>query len=105
MIIKNINLGKSKFFPSIFFIIFLLKICHLHAQDEVYFGKKVNIKILDKLSSKSKLLKIALESAKIKSELIPVRNGGHGKNVFKEEFQNKMVMFFKKELNKYTINE
>jgi dipeptidyl aminopeptidase/acylaminoacyl peptidase len=53
----------------------------------------------------SKVLKIALESAKIQSELIPVRNGGHGKNVFKEEFQNKMVMFFKMELNKYTINE
>ena len=53
----------------------------------------------------SKVLKIALESAKIQSELIPVRDGGHGRNVFKEEFQNKMVMFFKNELNKSPVNE
>ncbi len=53
----------------------------------------------------SKVLKIALDSAKIQSELISVRDGGHGRNVFKEEFQNKMVMFFQKELNKPAINE
>ena len=34
----------------------------------------------------SKVLKIALESAKIQSELIPVRDGGHGRNVFKGSF-------------------
>ncbi len=70
MIIKNINLGKSKFFPSFFFIIFLLKICHLYAQEEVYFGKKVDIKILDKLSSKSKLLKINIGEEYIFKNLI-----------------------------------
>ena len=53
----------------------------------------------------SKVLKIALDSESIESELISVRDGGHGKNVFKEEFQDKMVIFFKNELNKPAINE
>ena len=30
----------------------------VHAEDEIYFGKKVDVQILDKLSSKNKLIKI-----------------------------------------------
>ena len=57
MKIKNINLGKSKIsLISIFF--YLLTICTVQADDLDYFGKKIDIRILDKLSSKSKLLKL-----------------------------------------------
>ena len=42
MIIKNINLGKSKFFPSFFFIIFLLKI----NIGEEYIFKNLILKVL-----------------------------------------------------------
>ena len=58
MYIKNINLGKNKFFYLflIFFINFF--IMSVHAEDEIYFGKKVDVQILDKLSSKNKLVKI-----------------------------------------------
>ncbi len=48
----------------------------------------------------SKVFKIALDSQKIKNELISVKDGGHGKNVFKKEFQDKMISFFKNEFNK-----
>jgi len=48
----------------------------------------------------SKVFKIALDSEKIKNELISVKDGGHGKNVFKKELQDKMISFFKNELNK-----
>ncbi len=70
MIIKNINLGKSKFFSYFFFFIFLLKTCHLYAQEDIYFGKKVDIKILDKLSSKSELLKVNIGEEYILKNLI-----------------------------------
>ena len=57
MKIKNINLGKSKILLiSIFF--YLLTISTIQADDLDYFGKKIDIRILDKLSSKSKLLKL-----------------------------------------------
>ena len=57
MKIKNIDLGKSKIsIISIFFV--LLMIIIVKADDFDYFGKKIDIKILDKLSSKSKLLKL-----------------------------------------------
>ena len=57
MKIKNIDLGKSKFsLISIFF--YLLTISTVQADDLDYFGKKIDIRILDKLSSKSKLLKL-----------------------------------------------
>mgnify|MGYP001483162963 CR=1 FL=1 len=57
MKIKNINLGKSKIsLISIFF--YLLTISTVQADDLDYFGKKIDIRILDKLSSKSKLLKL-----------------------------------------------
>ena len=54
---KNINLGKSKILIiSIFF--YLLTIIIVQADDFDYFGKKIDIRILDKLSSKTKLLKL-----------------------------------------------
>ena len=57
MKIKNINLGKSKIsLISIFF--YLLTINTVQTDDLDYFGKKIDIRILDKLSSKSKLLKL-----------------------------------------------
>ena len=57
MKIKNINLGKSKILIySIFF--YLLMVIIAQADDLDYFGKKIDIRILDKLSSKSKLLNL-----------------------------------------------
>ena len=57
MKIKNIDLGKSKIsIISIFFC--LLMVIIVQAEDLDYFGKKIDIRILDKLSSKSKLLKL-----------------------------------------------
>ena len=55
MKIKNIDLGKSKI-VKISILLYLLKICIVQADDFDYFGKKIDIRILDKLSSKSKLL-------------------------------------------------
>ena len=57
MKIKNIDLGKSKI-PIISIFFYLLTIVIVQADDLDYFGKKIDIKILDKLSSKSKLLKL-----------------------------------------------
>ncbi len=57
MKIKNIDLGKSKItIISVLFYLFTIYI--VHADDLDYFGKKIDIRILDKLSSKSKLLKL-----------------------------------------------
>ena len=58
MIIKNINLGKNKFFIIIFFLIFFFQKNYLNSNDKIYFGNNVDIKILDKLSSKNKLIKL-----------------------------------------------
>ena len=57
MKIKNINLGKSKI-VIIFIISYFFTTCTAKADDLDYFGKKIDIRILDKLSSKSKLLKL-----------------------------------------------
>jgi hypothetical protein len=57
MKIKNIVLGKSKI-ANILFSFYLLMVCIAQADDLDYFGKKIDIRILDKLSSKSKLLKL-----------------------------------------------
>ncbi len=57
MKIKNIDLGKSKI-VKILILINLLTICLVQADDLDYFGKKIDIRILDKLSSKSELLKL-----------------------------------------------
>ena len=57
MKIKNIDLGKSKIsIISVFF--YLLMTIIVQGDDLDYFGKKIDIRILDKLSSKSKLLKL-----------------------------------------------
>ena len=58
MIIKNISLGKNKFFIIIFFFIFFFQKNYLNSDDKIYFGNNVDIKILDKLSSKNKLIKL-----------------------------------------------
>ena len=58
MYIKNINLGKNKFFYLIFILYINFLITLVYAEDEIYFGKKVDVQILDKLSSKNKLVKI-----------------------------------------------
>ena len=53
MIIKNIKVGNNKFF-IILTLLFFFK--DVYSSDEIdYLGKKVDIKILDKLSSKNKL--------------------------------------------------
>ncbi len=59
MIIKNINLGKSNFYLIVILIIQLVAILS-YANDNIYYGKTVDIKILDKLSSKNKLIKIKI---------------------------------------------
>ncbi len=58
MIIKNISLGKNKLFIIIFFLIFFFQKNYLNSNDKIYFGNNVDIKILDKLSSKNKLIKL-----------------------------------------------
>ena len=59
MTTKNINLGKIKFF--LFFCLFTqFHIVNGYTDEPIYFGTLVDIKILDKLSSKSKLLKLKI---------------------------------------------
>ena len=54
---KNIDLGKNKI-SKISILLYLLSIYIVQADDLDYFGKKIDIRVLDKLSSKSKLLKL-----------------------------------------------
>ena len=59
MTIKNINLGKIKFI--LFFYLFTqFQTINGYTDEPIYFGTSVDIKILDKLSSKSKLLKLKI---------------------------------------------
>ena len=58
MYIKNINLGKNKFLYLILIITINFLTIFAYSEDEIYFGKKVDVQILDKLSSKNKLVKI-----------------------------------------------
>ena len=60
MSLKNINLGKIKFFTLVIFILTKFQTMEIYAEENIYFGKYVDIKILDKLSSKSKLLKLTI---------------------------------------------
>ena len=70
MIIKNTNLGKSKFYLIIILIVQFVTILS-YANDNIYYGKNVDIKILDKLSSKNTVLKIKIgEEKKFKNLLI-----------------------------------
>ena len=57
MKIKNIDLGTSKISVTLIFL-YILMICTVQADDLDYFGKTIDIRILDKLSSKTKLLKL-----------------------------------------------
>ena len=58
MYTKNINLGKIKLYYLFTFFLFSFLITPSFAEEEIYFGKIVDIKILDKLSSKNNLIKI-----------------------------------------------
>ena len=58
MIIKSINLGKNKFFFLLLILLLQSQVSKVYAEDETYYGKIVDVKILDKLSSKNKLIKI-----------------------------------------------
>ena len=58
MITKSINLGKNKFFFLLLILLLQSQVSKVYAEDETYYGKKVDLKILDKLSSKNKLIKI-----------------------------------------------
>ena len=70
MYIKNINLGKNKFFYLILILYTNFLIILVYAEEENYFGKKVDIQILDKLSSKNKLVKINIGEEFIFKNLI-----------------------------------
>ena len=58
MNIKNIKLGKNSFYYLLLIAFFYLQIAIAHSEEETYFGKTVDIKILDKLSSKNKLINL-----------------------------------------------
>ena len=58
MITKSINLGKNKFFFLLLILLLQSQVSKVYAEDETYYGKIVDLKILDKLSSKNKLIKI-----------------------------------------------
>ena len=59
MTIKNINLGKIKFI--LFFYLFTqFQIVNGYTDEPIYFGTSVDIKILDKLSSKNRLLQLKI---------------------------------------------
>ena len=58
MIIKNIKLGKNNFIFLLFIFLLQLQIFPAKSKEETYFGNFVDIQILDKLSSKNKLIKI-----------------------------------------------
>ena len=70
MYIKNINLGKNNFYCLLFILLFQLQILSANAEEETYFGKIVDIKILDKLSSKNKLIKINIGEEYIFKNLV-----------------------------------
>ena len=59
MNIKNINLGKIKIF-LLSFILILFPTVKGIADKPIYFGTSVDIKILDKLSSKNKSLQLKI---------------------------------------------
>ena len=70
MIIKNINPGKIKNFFFIFFFLLQFQFLDIDAQENIYLGKKVDIKILDKLSSKNELLEVNIGEDHIFKNLI-----------------------------------
>ena len=69
MNIKNINLGKIKIF-LLSFILTQFPIVKGFSEKPIYFGSSVDIKILDKLSSKNKLIKIKVGDEYIFKNLV-----------------------------------
>ena len=59
MTIKNINLGKIKFI-FFFYLFTQFQIVNGYTDEPIYFGTSVDIKILDKLSSKNRLLQLKI---------------------------------------------
>ena len=55
---RNINLGKNNFFYFLFILLSHFFIFTSSIGDQIDIGKTVDIKILDKLSSKNKLLNV-----------------------------------------------
>jgi len=74
MIIKNIKLGKIKFNLSLLLLFILSPALGYTSSENInYFGKFIDIKLLDKLSSKSKLLKLEIgKEHKYKNLIIKV---------------------------------
>ncbi len=70
IISKNINLGKIKLFSYLLIILLLLQTNKAIPEDNNYFGSNVDIKILDKLSSKNKLLSLNIGEDYIFKNLI-----------------------------------
>ena len=70
MFIKNINPGKIKILIFFLFTIIAFKATLTFAEENSHFGKKVDIKILDKLSSKNKLIKLNVGEENIFKNLI-----------------------------------
>ena len=70
IISKNINLGKIKPFSHLLIILLLLQTNKAIPEDNNYFGSNVDIKILDKLSSKNKLLSLNIGEDYIFKNLI-----------------------------------
>ena len=60
MNLKSTNLGKNRFKYFIVILLFQVLIVPAFADKETYFGKTVDVKILDKLSSKNELIKIEI---------------------------------------------
>ena len=56
---RNINLGKIKFF-LFFYLVTQFQIVNGYTDEPIYFGTSVDVKILDKLSSKNKLLQLKI---------------------------------------------
>ena len=57
---KNTNLGRNKFFFLLLIFLFYIQTDITHTEEESYFGNMVDIKILDKLSSKNQLIKVKI---------------------------------------------
>ena len=70
MIIKNINLGKNNFIFLLFILFFQFQTSPANAEEEIYFGNFVDIKILDKLSSKNKSITINIGEEYIFKNLV-----------------------------------
>ena len=68
---KNIKLGKNKFYLTILFICFFLFSFYTHVKSKIIESEKfVEIKILDKVSSKNSKLELEIGKAKKFKNLI-----------------------------------